>query len=153
MFPRLQFWLLILRGSPVHRQTHRFRRPRHTRGRKAVTKRDTDEIFKHEQPHEHCLLQKAHGRAKPSSRFFFPPSRQTDGARFNSGLDKRFYCRRTVCGADRQSVRQHILVHIRSPLLTLPNKYVGRRAGRIRRSSWSRGGNGGSEKTTQRLRK
>lgn len=57
-----------------------------------------------------------------------PFSSQTDGARFNRGLDKRFYCRRTVCGADSQSGK-HILVHIESPLLSLPNKYVGRGAG------------------------
>lgn len=57
-----------------------------------------------------------------------PFSPQTDGARFNRGLDKRFYCRRTVCGADSQSGK-HILVHIESPLLSLPNKYVGRGAG------------------------
>lgn len=57
-----------------------------------------------------------------------PFSSQTDGARFNRGLDKRFYCRRTVCGADSQSGK-HILVHIESSLLSLPNKYVGRGAG------------------------
>ena len=32
-----------------------------------------------------------------------PASSQTDRARFSGGLDKRFYCRRTVSGAESQA--------------------------------------------------
>lgn len=54
--------------------------------------------FTYKQPDKLKLLEKTHNHTNA-----LPSSSQTDRARFSGGLDKRFYCRRTVSGAESQA--------------------------------------------------
>lgn len=114
--------LITPRFALAYSHTRSGMHTRHTQGHRHLQSK-TEMQSSHTGSRTNTNCWNAHNRtASPS----FSP--QTDGARFNRGLEEHFLLQKDSVWC-RQAVRQHILVHIERPLLSSPNKYVGRGAG------------------------